>query len=444
MDRAGASRPSGSLLTTAGAAVVVVASAVAFAASRHPQGTLVAVVLLTLTGLAAYRPPVAVAILVASFYFDSYLAVGLGLLTIGKLVGVLTGGAWFFSWAVARRPVVVDSLFWVLGGLTAWIALALAAAYDSLAGMAVASRYLTFFLLVFLVVQTVNSDRRQAARLVDVAVAAAAVSAVLGLLNFFVLHADRAGGPLADPNDFGFLLAVTVPLAMLAARRAARPVRQALAVLALTLIAAAILVSFSRGALIGLAAAGTWAVATRRLAVRWGVIAATGVLAVALVIYHWEPQLVESGLERKQHVASSNVDARLVAWSVAGQEFASSPLLGVGPGNFESRFDEFGLPVETGQGPITTHNAYLNVLAELGAPGLALFVAYLAMSWARLRRRAPGDPDGDALQSALAAGFLIAMVGSFFLTEQFYSPLWLLPALGATLLRAPANAGTHR
>ena len=62
-----------------------------------------------------------------------------------------------------------------------------------------------------------------------------------------------------------------------------------------------------------------------------------------------------------------------------------------------------------------------------------LFLAYLAASWGLLRRRIPDDPATNAFRSSLAAGFVIALVGSMFLTEQYYAPLWLLPALGATL-----------
>jgi hypothetical protein len=63
-----------------------------------------------------------------------------------------------------------------------------------------------------------------------------------------------------------------------------------------------------------------------------------------------------------------------------------------------------------------------------------LFVGYLAVSWETLRRRIGDDPAARAFRSSLAAGFVVALVGSMFLTEQYYAPLWLLPALGATLV----------
>src|SRR5262249_54878607 len=92
-------------------------------------------------------------------------------------------------------------------------------------------------------------------------------------------------------------------------------------------------------------------------------------------------------------------------------------------------------------------DAYLVILAEQGAVGLALFLGYLALSWADLRRRFPHDERGDQLQAALAAGFIVACVGALFLTEQFYPPLWFLPAIRASLasgLPRPGAGGERR
>lgn len=438
----------GGLARGIGAAVVLALSgAVAFAASHRPiwavAGALAAVTLVT----AAAKLQFAVAILVASFYFDSYLAVGAGVITVGKLLGALALAAWFLRWSIARQPIVGSRLFWPLAGLAAWIPLSVSNAYNQAAGLTVALRYLTFFVLVFLVVQTVGGDRRVATRMLDVAVAAGAASALVGLYTFFLVGGDgRAQGPLEDPNDYAFVLAVTVPLALYRIYWAARPLHRALHVLALFAMFAAILASFSRSALVGLAVAGAWAAVTRRLPLRWTLLVLGGLIAVALVSYLLQPERVDTALAQKRHVAQSNIDQRLLAWRVAVEQFGSSPVLGVGPGNFEVRFDEFELPPDPRLGALAAHNAYLDVLAELGAPGLALFLTYLALAWSRLRRRSPGDPGADALQSALAAGFVVAMVGAVFLTEQYYSPLWLLPAVGALLVRdRPADrAGAER
>jgi putative inorganic carbon (HCO3(-)) transporter len=426
------------------AAVLMLAAAAALVVVHWPAWTLVGGLVLAAVALAAARLPLAVAILVASFYFDAYVSVGLGIITVGKLLGALALGAWFLSWGLARRRFVGSPLLWPLVGLTVWLPLSLAIAYDLPAGLTVGLRYLTFFALVFLVVQTVNGDRRAAVRIVDVAVLAATAAALAGLGDFLA-HGGRAHGPLEDPNDFAFLLAVTLPLALYRVRSAPDRPRRVLAVLAVAALSAGILATLSRSAITGLVVAAAWAAATRRLPLRWIVVVVGGTLVVALGWYAWQPQQVETALLAKRHVARSNIDERQVAWQVALAEARSSPVLGVGPGNFELRFDEFTPPRATGQGALATHDAYLSVLAELGVPGLGLFLAYLALAWSRLRRRQLGDPDADALQSALAGGFIVAVVGALFLTEQFYAPLWLLPAIGATLVpRRHALGGRGR
>ena len=62
------------------------------------------------------------------------------------------------------------------------------------------------------------------------------------------------------------------------------------------------------------------------------------------------------------------------------------------------------------------------------------------MAWGDLRRRFPNDQRKDQLQGALAAGFVVACVGALFLREQYYPPLWFLPAVGASLASRKARA----
>ena len=87
-----------------------------------------------------------------------------------------------------------------------------------------------------------------------------------------------------------------------------------------------------------------------------------------------------------------------------------------------------------------THNTYLEILAEEGVPALLLFLAYLAGAWLLLRRvgqRAKLDSDRDLrrLATALQASLIIAVVASFFLSEELTSPFWLLGGLAVVLAR---------
>jgi hypothetical protein len=133
------------------------------------------------------------------------------------------------------------------------------------------------------------------------------------------------------------------------------------------------------------------------------------------------------------------VDVRLGYYRVELNEWTHYPITGVGPGNFVYRFYEYApavketLPFPSNVLTISGEEAYLVILAEQGAVGLALFLGYLALSWADLRRRFPDDERSDQLQAATAAGFVVACIGALFLAEQYYPPLWFLAALGASM-----------
>ena len=85
------------------------------------------------------------------------------------------------------------------------------------------------------------------------------------------------------------------------------------------------------------------------------------------------------------------------------------------------------------------HNIYLNVLAELGAVGLGLFIVILAsalrcaLSAARAFAR-----HGDRELELLSRGLFVALVGvlsaGFVSSGVYYKDVWLLVALAPALL----------
>ena len=414
---------------------------------------------LALAGIAAIvvlavilcRLDLAVAVLAASFFFTSYLNHGAGLLTIDKGLGALAVTAWALEWAVNRRPVLATRQLGLICAFLLWTGVTVVMARNERAALITALRYLTFATLYFLVLQAVRADRRRADVLVSVVVAAASVASVIGLVAFFGQHLARASGPIQDPNDFGFVLGSSIPLAIYQVRWAASRRGKAAWSLALILILACTLATFSRSALAGLAVAGLWALAAGRLRLRWLAAVAACLAVVAGVAFLIRPQVVRSAFGQKSQVATQNVDARLGFYRVELNEFEHYPMTGVGPGNFVYRFYQFApaagesLPFPSDVLTLSGEEAYLVILAEQGAPGLALFLLYLAFSWADLRRRFPADQRADQLQAALAAGFVVACVGALFLAEQYYPPLWFLPAFAASMAsglpgaRAPSS-----
>jgi hypothetical protein len=417
----------------------------AFVIGSQPLLVAAGIVGLVVLGLFLRRLDLAVAVLAAGFFFNEYLARGAGIITVDKVIGALAVAAWGLDWVVNRRSVLTSRGLWLLLGFLLWVSVSIVMARSDKAAFVTALRYLTFATLYFLVLQTVRGDRRRADVLVTVVVAAAAVASIVGLVAFFSHHVARASGPISDPNDFGFILASSIPLAIYQVRWRATRLAKAGWSTALILILACTLATFSRSALLGLAGAGIWAVAAGRIRFRWLLATLAAAVVVAGAALLLKPQLVQTAFGQKAHVAVANIDVRLGYYRVELKEWENYPITGVGPGNFVYRFYQFApatgesLPFPSNVLTISGEEAYLVILAEQGAVGLALFLGYLVISWTDLRRRFPGDQRTDHLQGALAAGFVVACIGALFLAEQYYPPLWFLPALGASMASRRAS-----
>lgn len=417
------------------AAVLVLA----FLIGRQPLLVAAGIFGLVILGVLLRRLDLAVAVLAAGFFFNEYLAHGVGIITIDKLIGAITLAAWGLDWAVNRRAVLTSRGLWVLIGFLLWVGVSIVMAQSYQAALVTSLRYLTFVTLYFLVLQTVRGDRRKADVLVTVVVVAAAAASIVGLIAFFSHHVTRASGPIFDPNDFGFILASSLPLAIYNVRW--RPTRRAKAgwSVCVILIFGCTLATFSRSALLGLAGAAVWAVVTGRIRIRWLIATLAAAIVVAGATVLTAPQLISTAFGQKAYVAEKNINVRLGYYRVELEEWKNYPITGVGPGNFVYRYYQFApeagqsLPFPSNILTVSGEEAYLVILAEQGAIGLALFLGYLAISWTDLRRRFPADRRTDQLQGALAAGFVVACIGALFLAEQYYPPLWFLPALGASL-----------
>jgi O-antigen/teichoic acid export membrane protein len=425
-------------LLAAGAALGLLALGAAILVGSWTLPVVAALAAVFLLGLILRRPDLAVAVLAADFFFNDYLAHGFGIVTIDKGVGGIAVAAWGLDWAVNRRPVRTTRQLWLIAAFLLWTGVSIGVAVSDKSALVTSLRYLTFATLYFLVVQTVRGDRRKADVLVRVVVVAATVASVIGLSAFVGGHVTRASGPIGDPNDFGFILGSSLPLAIYQLRWATRWSKMIWGA-ALVLILTCTLATFSRSAFTGLAVAALWALVTGRLRLRW-LLATVALLAVvAGSAFLFAPLLVQKAFGQKAHVAGANIDVRFGYYRVEVTEWEHYPITGVGPGNFARRFYQFapeagvGLPYPSNVLTVSGEEAYLVILAEQGAVGLALFLGYLALSWADLRRRIPDDERGDQLQAALAAGFIVACVGALFLAEQYYPPLWFLPAMGASL-----------
>ena len=360
-----------------------------------------------------------------------------------KVFGAVLFVAWIVRVLTRGTPVRLSHpVVRAAGVLLAALLVATVVHQNGALGTEVLIRYLSYLAALVVLIDCMQ-DRLEPARVARMYVAACSVAALVGLVAFF-RHNLRASGPVGDPNDFAFFLVAALPLCIGLRRDAQHKRVYSVAALVMTL---AILATLSRGALVGIGAMLTYALASRRI--RAGAVFAAIVLAgiAVTVVLIVAPDKLATSLHAKGQVAQQNVDSRLSRWQAAAEMTYDHPLTGLGPAGFRENYDRYidyhGNNPERGLD--VAHEMYLEVSSELGVVGLAAFVGVLGFGYRGAKERARGYGPDATLASSVCVAFVGACVAATFLTEQYYLPLWLLAALGAALqARTPRGARSLR
>lgn len=414
------------LLVVGGGALIAIALG-SLSAAVGPMLVLAGSAALAFVALCIARPAVSLLVLVAVGPLEGATALGSeGGVSLTKLAGLLCFVSLLLHLAVTGRRILLEKSQIIVVAILGLALLSSLQARDFHGALTTSLRYASFAML-FLIVTQFADDRRVLRHIVWTLSIAATGAAALGLFHYFSGALAVATLPFANPNDYAFMLTTTLPLTVWLVRSSANRVVPAVMIV---LIGTATLLSFSRGALLGVAAWAAWATVSARRRTPT-ILAAAAVVGATFFLAIWtDPGRFESGLELKGAVASKNVETRLAAWRGALSLVADNPLLGVGPGNFRVHFFEAtGRPPGT-ENLFVVHNAYLDVAAELGIISAFLFIAYLWMQLDRastMRRVGLSDPPGLAgpLQGALIVGAVSALT----LSEQYFAPFWLLGAM---------------
>jgi probable O-glycosylation ligase (exosortase A-associated) len=285
------------------------------------------------------------------------------------VVGVVTMAAWLFS----REPKALPwhPLVLLMAVFAAWVSFTtLFAAYPEHA-QAKWDRTIKILLLNGFVTLGLITTRQRLDALIWVMVLSLGFFALRGAA-FTLLTGGiyRLQGPsssfIADNNSFGVALLMTIPLLrylQLTARR--RWMRWGLAI-PLVCLLIAVLGTYSRGAVVGLAVTVVALLVKSRHRMRLALLAGVALAgAVQLMPEHWHER-VASILAYKE---DASAQARIESWRYALDVVREHPVVGGG-------FEIFrGNEVATSAGYRAAHSIYFEALAEHGYVGLALFLA---------------------------------------------------------------------
>jgi len=194
----------------------------------------------------------------------------------------------------------------------------------------------------------------------------------------------RSLGFFQDPNLYaGYLL---VSLAVIMAREALAPARET--TLLVVLVCGGVLATASRSAAAAMAVLLMLALITvKSRAVRWATVP-VGVVGVFLAFVVLTGLAASSNLPSLERLTTSTSevgqDPRLMLWSRALHVWESSPVIGVGIGQFGRYTVDIGGVLNTGAGYIA-HNTFLSYLAETGVMGLGVwlvgFGSLVSLAW---------------------------------------------------------------
>lgn len=280
------------------------------------------------------------------------------------------------------------------------------------------------------------------------------VFVLIGMIQAVAAVATGTGrisaGESYDPNDLAYLLVTVMPLCAAFVSRSRTTLWRGINAGMLLLMLAAVLLTQSRGGLLGLGAALAYLTFAKRheQAARPrvrkkgpGIFARLLLLSLGVAMA-WQFMPAETrerlatlvSLQNDYNTDTSLEGGRIAIWTRNSKAALRRPI-GYGLGTFE-RVD-----ASLGGRWRTAHNSPLLILVELGFVGCVLFLAAHVVAFRSLATPHPGDPEAAIFCRALRASILANFVAGFFLSQSYSCALWTLLVLcgiSHTMLTAPA------
>jgi putative inorganic carbon (HCO3(-)) transporter len=276
-------------------------------------------------------------------------------------------------------------------------------------------------------------------RLMLVYLSAVTIYSTVVLARFDVGHGDKWRlGHLYyyDDNDFATLVVTAVPFCVYFLHATRRWLWRFLIGVCLIVLMIGFVRAGSRGGLLALGAVGAFMVLRySAIPLRWR-ISATALVALVVVLMASDRYWDQVGITMSdQDYNMTEESGRIRIWERGFGYMLQYPMFGVGPNNFgvaEGTLSPFASRQQFGIGVRwnAPHNTFVQVGAELGIPGLVLFLLMIASAFAALRRvRRTGDDSHAQPTAALIASLLGFVVGAFFLSLAYADVMYMLMAL---------------
>lgn len=267
----------------------------------------------------------------------------------------------------------------------------------------------------------------------------------------------RLAGSIGEQNRYAQVMLMLVPLALFRWWGESNFVLRLLAILASSLITLAVVLTFSRGAAIGLVAVVCAMTSFQYIRVRHLVYVMVGLCGLLIAVPQYGTRIAKlNGLWSMMDPegpsagsADGSLKSRVTEMGAAVLVYLDHPLIGVGPGMFRFHYREYaeqiGLRViAKGRG---SHSLYLGLAAETGTIGLVLFSSVVIITLRDLLRSYRKWKTTDPQRANMVASFVLVIVAylttSMFLHSAYVRFFWLMMALAYAATRLDENHSEH-
>jgi O-antigen ligase len=251
----------------------------------------------------------------------------------------------------------------------------------------------------------------------------------------------RLTGPIGEQNRYAQVLIVLVPIGIVAALHGSRRQR-VVAGAATALVVAGVVLSFSRGAMVAMVPVLIALVFLRAVAVRQLVaMAVVGAVAIVAVAPDFVVRLRSiDAVASIGSGAEDSTDGAVVGRSTSNlaslKTFLDHPLIGVGPGeyfrNYSVRYAN-QLNLRYFYGRRRAHDLYLEIAADEGLAGLAVFFALISVTagqlWGQYRYWRRRGSDLAHVAAASLASLVAYLASGVFLHLSYQRYFWFLLAI---------------
>jgi putative inorganic carbon (hco3(-)) transporter len=334
---------------------------------------------------------------------------------ISLYVGIATLIGWMLNGFGSKNVGPGRSIVRALVFFAAWMALSSAQAVDKDVAYATLEPLMKFVMPFLIGVTILDTERRSHTMLWIIVLAMGYVSFEMNLEYWRGYNIAGEGFGGMDNNCFGVALVSTIGPAIALGLGAKNWYERMGAAVCAALILHTTLLTFSRGAMVGLLVVGATAFIIMPKRPKYlAVLTLVGLLAIRLTGPQLMARYATTMAESEERDGSA--DSRIDLWRDCIKLTIENPLFGIGPGNFPVVAKSLGYTAGK-----QAHSVWMQQAAETGVPGvLALFLVFaisVVKLWPLARQRLT---DQNRSEIAVASGLVMSIVG-FAVAGQFVS-----------------------